>query len=123
MSEQSLPYPRYELKYFAGQPRRPWAGVRIDRQGGGAEIVTWSFRDPIDAADEVIGCAHSEGLPVVMPQWLKDALIAEWQQRGMDLFKRGITREWCANSYIRNGWDVAAAAESTSHKAAVLLAA
>ena len=109
MNEQSLPYPRYELKHFSGEARTPWAGVRVERQGAGCEVVTWYFRDPIDAADELIGCAQSEGLPVVMPQYMKDALIAEWQQRGMDLYRRGIGREWCGNSYIANGWDVARA--------------
>ena len=27
----------------------------------------------------------------------------------MDLYRRGIGREWCGNSYIANGWDVARA--------------
>ena len=113
MNEQSLPYPRYELKHFSGEARRPWAGVRVERQGAGCEVVTWYFRDPIDAADELIGCAQSEGLPVVMPQYMKDALIAQWQQRGMGLYAKGIGREWCGNSYIAQGWDMAHEADAT----------
>ncbi len=121
MSTQSLPYPRYELKHFSGEPRHPWAGVRIERQGAGCEVVTWSFRDPIDAADELIGCAQSEGLPVVMPEWLRDNLIAQWQQRGMNLYARGIGREWCGNSYIANGWDVAHAADIEPYRSRMQL--
>ena len=121
MNDQILPYPRYELKHFAGEPRHPWAGVRIERQGAGCEVVTWYFKNPIDAADELMGCAHSEGLPVVMPQYMKESLIAQWQQRGMDLYRRNIGREWCANNYIRNGWDVAAAGDRTSSRPAAML--
>jgi len=105
MNDTSLPLPRYELKYLAGEAKTPWHGVRVE--GRTCEIVTWGFREPIDAAEEVIGAAQSEGLPVVMPQYLKDALIAEWQQRGIHLYQRGIGREWCGNSYIVNGWDTA----------------
>ncbi|HRA65174.1 MAG TPA: hypothetical protein PL187_04080 [Caldilinea sp.] len=121
MNTNSLPHPRYELKHFSGNPRRPWAGVRVEREGAGCEIVTWQFRDPIDAADELLGCAQSEGLPVVMPQYMKDALIAEWQQRGMNLYARGIGREWCGNSYIANGWDVAHAADVEPYRSRMQL--
>jgi hypothetical protein len=121
MDNNSLPYPRYELKHFGGQPRTPWAGVRVEREGAGAEIVTWQFRDPIDAADELLGCAQSEGLPVVMPQWLREALIAQWQQQGIGLYQKGIAREWCGNSYIRNGWDVAHAADYEPFKSRMQL--
>ena len=123
MNENTLPHPRYELKHFPGNGRKPWAGVRIDHPGAGAEVVTWQFRDPIDAADELMSCAQSEGLPVVMPQHMKDALIAQWQQRGMGLYARGIGREWCGNSYIANGWDVAHAADIEPHRSRMQLIA
>ena len=123
MDTQSLPYPRYELKHFSGTPRTPWAGVRLDHEGAGAEIVTWQFRDPIDAADELLGCAQSEGLPVIMPQWLREALIAQWQQQGIGLYQRGIGREWCGNSYIVNGWDTAHQADAEPFRSRVMLAA
>lgn len=112
MDAQSLPYPRYELKHFSGTPRTPWAGVRIERPGAGCEVVTWFFREPIDAADELLGCANGDGLPVVMPQHLKDALIAQWQQQGMRLYVKAIGREWCGNNYIRQGWDMAHEADA-----------
>lgn len=121
MNDNSLPLPRYELKYLAGEAKTPWHGVRVE--GRTCEIVTWGFREPIDAAEEVIGAAQSEGLPVVMSQYLKDALIAEWQQRGIRMYQRGIGREWCGNSYIANGWDTAHQADAEPFRSRVMLAA
>ncbi len=121
MSTPTLPQTRYELKHFSGQARTPWAGVRVE--GRTCEIVTWFFRDPIDAADELLSAAQSEGLPVVMPEYMREALISQWQQRGMALYARGVGREWCGNSYICNGWDVARAADVEPFKSRVLLAA
>lgn len=121
MNTDSIPNPRYELKYFAGEPRTPWCGVRVE--GGTCERITWGFREPIDAAEETIGAAQSEGLPVVMPQYLKDSLIAEWQQRGMRLYAKGIGREWCGNSYITNGWDVAHQADVEPFRSRAMLVA
>ena len=121
MNEQILPSPRYELKYMAGQPRRPWVGMRVERHTG--EAVTMGYRDPIDAADEMLGAAKAEALPVVMPEYLKQALIAEWQQRGIHLYQRGIGREWCGNSYIANGWDVAHQADVEPFRSRMQLAA
>ena len=122
MNDTSLPLPRYELKHFPGEPRTPWYGVRVETPHT-CERITWGFREPIDAAEEVIGAAQSEGLPVVMPQYLKDALIAEWQQRGMRLYAKGIGREWCGNSYIVNGWDTAHQADTEPFCSRVMLAA
>ena len=110
MDAQILPSPRYELKYIAGEPRHPWHGARVD--GGTCELITWGHREPIDAAEEAMDAARSEGLPIVMPQYLKESLIAQWQQRGMNLYSRGIGREWCGNSYIVNGWDLAHQADA-----------
>ena len=121
MDAQILPSPRYELKYLAGQPRRPWVGMRVERHTG--EAVTMGHRDPIDAADELLTVAQDEGLPVVMPQWLKDSMIAEWQQRGINLYQRGIGREWCGNSYIANGWDVAHQADAEPFRSRAMLVA
>jgi hypothetical protein len=58
-----------------------------------------------------------------MPQWLRESLIAQWQQRGIALYQRGISREWCGNSYIRNGWDVAHAADVEPFRSRMQLAA
>ena len=121
MNDSILSNPRYELKYLAGEAKTPWHGVRVE--GRTCEIVTWGFREPIDAAEEVIGAAQSENLPVVMPEYLKQALIAEWQQRGMHLYQRGIGREWCGNSYIVNGWDVAHAADAEPFRSRAMLVA
>ena len=110
MDAQILPSPRYELKYVAGEPRHPWYGARVE--GHTSELITWGHREPIDAAEEAMDAARSEGLPIVMPQYLKDSLIAQWQQRGMSLCSRGIGREWCGNSYIVNGWDLAHQADA-----------
>lgn len=121
MDTNSLPNPRYELKHFGGEPRAPWHGVRVE--GHTCEMVTWGFKEPIDAADEMLGAAKSESLPVVMPQYLKDALIAEWQQRGIRMYQRGIGREWCGNSYIANGWDTAHQADVEPFRSRVMLAA
>lgn len=122
MSESSLPLPRYELKHFSGEPRTPWYGVRVDGPHT-CERITWGFREPIDAAEETISAAQSEGLPVVMPEYLKSALIAEWQQRGINLYAKGIGREWCGNSYIVNGWDVAHAADAEPYRSRAMLVA
>ena len=122
MNDSSLPLPRYELKHFAGEPCTPWYGVRVETAHT-CERVTWGFREPIDAAEEVIGAAQSENLPVVMPEYLKQALIAEWQQRGIHLYQRGIGREWCGNSYIVNGWDTAHQADAEPFRSRVMLAA
>ena len=120
MNDSSLPLPRYELKHFAGEPCTPWYGVRVETAHT-CERVTFGYREPIDAAEEVIGAAQSENLPVVMPEYLKQALIAEWQQRGMHLYQRGIGREWCGNSYIVNGWDVAHAADVEPFRSRAML--
>ena len=121
MDTNSLPSPRYELKYIAGEPRAPWHGVRVE--GHTCELVTWGFKEPIDAADEMLGAAKSEALPVVMPEHLKAALIAQWQQRGMNLYSRGIGREWCGNSYIANGWDLAHQADAEPFRSRAMLVA
>ena len=121
MDTNSLPNPRYELKHFSGEPRAPWFGVRVE--GGTCERLTWGFREPIDAAEEIMDSARSEGLPVVMPQYLKESLIAEWQQRGINLYNRGIGREWCGNAYIANGWDVAHAADAEPFRSRAMLVA
>ena len=121
MNDSTLPSPRYEIKHFSGEPRAPWYGVRVE--GHTCERITWGYREPIDAAEDVMGAARSEGLPVVMPEYLKQALIAEWQQRGMNLYAKGIGREWCGNSYICNGWDVAHAADAEPFRSRVMLAA
>ena len=121
MNDSTLPSPRYEIKHFSGEPRAPWYGVRVE--GHTCERITWGYREPIDAAEDVMGAARSEGLPVVMPEYLKQALIAEWQQRGMNLYAKGIGREWCGNSYICNGWDVARAADAEPFRSRVMLAA
>ena len=119
MNEPILPRTHYAIKYFSGEPRAPWFGVRVEDHT--CERVTWGFKEPIDAAEETIGAAQSEGLPVVMPEYLKQALIAEWQQRGINLYKRGIGREWCGNSYIVNGWDVAHAADAEPFRSRAML--
>lgn len=121
MNDTSLPSPRYELKYIAGEPRSPWYGVRVE--GHTCEMVTWGFKEPIDAADEMLGAAKSEALPVVMPEHLKAALIAQWQQRGAWMYAKGIGREWCGNSYICNGWDLAHAADAEPFRSRTMLAA
>ena len=121
MNDSILPNPRYELKYFSGEPRAPWFGVRVE--GHTCERLTWGSREPIDAAEEIMDSARSEGLPVVMPQHLKDALIAEWQQRGINLYQRGIGREWCGNGYIANGWDCAHAADAEPFRSRAQLVA
>ena len=105
MDTQSLPPIHYAIKYIAGEPRHPWYSVRVE--GHTCELITWGHREPIDAAEEAMDAARSEGLPIVMPQYLKESIIAEWQQRGMRMYAKGIGREWCGNSYIVNGWDVA----------------
>jgi hypothetical protein len=121
MDTNSLPQTRYELKFFAGEPRAPWYGVRVE--GNTCERVTWGHREPSAAAEEVMDAARSEGLPVVMPQHLKESLIAEWQQRGINLYHRGIGREWCGNNYIANGWDVAHAADFEPYRSRAMLVA
>jgi hypothetical protein len=35
-----------------------------------------AYSAALAAADELVSCAQSEGLPVVMPQWLRESLIA-----------------------------------------------
>jgi len=122
MNDSILPLPRYELKHFSGEPRRPWYGVRVGTAHT-CERVTFGYREPIDAAEEVIGAAQSENLPVVMPEYLKQALIAEWQQRGMHLYAKGIGREWCGNSYIANGWDLAHQADAEPFRSRAMLVA
>ena len=119
MNDSILPSPRYELKHFSGEPRTPWYGVRVE--GHTCERITWGFREPIDAADEMLGAAKAEALPVVMPEYLKQALIAEWQQRGMRLYAKGIGREWCGNGYIANGWDCAHAADVEPFRSRAML--
>jgi hypothetical protein len=121
MNEAILTSPRYELKFFSGEARRPWFGVRIE--GNTCERVTFGCKEPIDAAEEVISAAQSEGLPVVMPQYLKDALIAEWQQKGAWMYGKGIGREWCGNSYIANGWDCAHQADAEPFRSRAMLIA
>lgn len=121
MNDSILPSPRYELKHFSGEPRTPWYGVRVE--GHTCERITWGHREPIDAAEEAMDAARSEGLPVVMPQYLKESLIAEWQQRGINLYNRGIGREWCGNAYIANGWDVAHAADAEPFRSRAMLVA
>ena len=121
MNDNNLPSPRYEIKHFSGEPRAPWFGVRVE--GHTCERITWGFREPIDAADEMLGAAKAEALPVVMPEYLKHALIAEWQQRGINLYNRGIGREWCGNAYIANGWDVAHAADAEPFRSRAMLVA
>ena len=121
MNDSILPSPRYELKHFSGEPRTPWYGVRVE--GHTCERITWGFREPIDAADEMLGAAKAEALPVVMPEYLKQALIAEWQQRGMRLYAKGIGREWCGNSYIANGWDLAHQTDAEPFRSRTMLIA
>ena len=121
MNDSILPSPRYELKHFSGEPRTPWYGVRVE--GHTCERITWGFREPIDAADEMLGAAKAEALPVVMPEYLKESLIAEWQQRGINLYNRGIGREWCGNAYIANGWDVAHSADAEPFRSRAMLVA
>jgi hypothetical protein len=121
MDTQSLPLPRYELKFLSGQPRRPWVGMRIEGRTG--EIVTDGYRNPIDAADDILTIAQDEGAPVVMPQWLKENMIAEWQQRGIHLYQKAISREWCGNSYICQGWDMAHAADTEPYRSRARLVA
>ena len=121
MDTQSLPRTHYAIKYFSGEPRAPWFGVRVE--GHTCERVTWGFKEPIDAADEMLGAAKSEALPVVMPEHLKAALIAQWQQRGMRLYAKGIGREWCGNGYIANGWDVAHSADAEPFRSRAMLIA
>ena len=122
MSTEILPLPRYELKHFSGEPRHPWYGVRVETAHT-CERVTFGYREPIDAAEEVIGAAQSENLPVVMPEHLKAALIAQWQQRGMNLYAKNIGREWCGNAYIANGWDLARAADAEPFRSRAMLVA
>ena len=121
MNTDSLPLPRYELKFFSGEPRAPWFGVRVE--GCTCERITWGFKEPIDAAEETIDVARGEGLPLVMPEYLKESVIAQWQQRGARLYAKGIGREWCGNSYIANGWDVAHAADAEPFCSRMQLAA
>ena len=121
MNEPILPRTHYAIKYFSGEPRAPWFGVRVE--GHTCERVTWGFKEPIDAAEETIDAARSEGLPLVMPEYLKESVIAQWQQRGMHLYQRGIGREWCGNSYIANGWDVARAAGAEPFRSRMQLVA
>ena len=121
MNDSTLPSPRYEIKHFSGEPRAPWFGVRVE--GHTCERITWGFREPIDAAEGAMDAARSEGLPIVMPQYLKESLIAQWQQRGMNLYAKGIGREWCGNAYIANGWDLAHAADAEPFRSRAMLVA
>lgn len=104
----TIPAHRLQLAYNPQQnaTATPWVGLRYDG-GLSGEIVTERFREPIEAADELLDLSGRTGLPVVMPAWLRDSLIAQWQQRGVALYRRGVGRAWCTNGYVRQGWDAA----------------
>jgi len=107
-----IPGHRLQLAYNPQQnaTATPWVGLRYDG-GLSGEIVTERFREPIEAADELLDLSGRTGLPVVMPAWLRDSLTAQWQQRGIALYRQGVGREWCTNVYVRQGWDAARAYE------------
>ena len=119
MNDSTLPRTHYAIKYFSGEPRAPWFGVRVE--GHTCERITWGFKEPIDAAEETMSAARSEGLPLVMPEYLKASVIAQWQQRGAWMYAKGIAREWCGNSYIANGWDVAHQADAEPFRSRAML--
>lgn len=104
----TIPAHRLHLVYNPQQngTATPWLGLRYDG-GLSGEPVTERFREPIDAADELIDLSQRIGLPVVMPDWLRDSLVAQWQQRGIELYRQAVGREWCVNTYVRQGWDAA----------------
>lgn len=105
--ELAKPDRRLELVFWPTQhgSAAPWVGMRY--AGKGAEVVTEKYADPIDAAADLLDLAGRSGLPVVMPEHLRDSLIARWRMEGINLYRQGIGREWCVNQYVRNGWDAA----------------
>ena len=60
-------------------------------RGYSCEVVTWYFKNPIDAADELMGCV-TRGLARCHAAVHERIPIAQWQQRGMDLYRRNIGR-------------------------------
>lgn len=110
--KSGIPGRRLELVFNPVQhgTATPWLGLRFDG-GRGGEPVTPRFRDPLDVADELLDLAQRTGETVVMPAWLRDSMIARWQQRGIELYRQEVGREWCTNAYVRQGWDAAYARE------------
>lgn len=107
-NQEAKPGKRLELVFNpqTNGSATPWVGLRYDG-GRAGEPVTPRYQEPIDVADELLDLAQRSGLPVVMPAWLRDSMIAQWQQRGVSLYRQDVGREWCANAYIRQGWDAA----------------
>lgn len=108
-AKPAKPAKRLELAFWPTQHGNatPWVGMRYSAGSRGAEVVTPKFADPMDAANELMDLASREGLPLVMPEHLRDSLIARWRIDGAAMYARSIGREWCQNAYMRQGWDAA----------------
>lgn len=103
--QPAKPAKRLELLHMPGaNAQKPWTGARYERKGAGAEIVTAQYATPREAADALIAIAQQTGLPVAMPAYLADSLIAEWEIDGIALHDAGAGPEACRNQYTLAGY-------------------
>ena len=87
------------------------------------ERITWGYREPIDAAEDVMGAARQEG-PSRRDAWsIKRGADRRVAAAGHQPVQPGHRPVWCGNAYIANGWDVAHAADAEPFRSRVMLAA
>jgi hypothetical protein len=112
MLKHRVPHPQMrcnthiELKYLAGEPTHPWAGLRYVGNGRGGEIVTDLYAEPMDAANEMLA-VRLPGETVSFPDWLKDQLTTAWYIEGVEVYRAGLDRTMCRNAYAAQGYDAA----------------
>ena len=101
---------RIELTYLAGEPTRPWVGIRYRNDERGGEIVTGLHAEPMDAANDML-TVRLPGETVRILPYLKDQLITGWYIEGVEMYRAGMSRNLCRISHVARGFDAARQAE------------
>jgi len=97
---------RIELTYLAGEPTRPWVGIRYRNDERGGEIVTGLHAEPMDAANDML-TVRLPGETVRILPYLKDQLITGWYIEGVEMYRAGMSRNLCRISHVARGFDAA----------------
>lgn len=104
--QNSKPGKRLEVAFMPGKEMsgRPFIGVRYDG-GAGCEVITERYSSVTEAAEAALDA--DDGLPLWMPHYWHDQVIACWRIRGTQMYAEGVDFECCANSHIAEGWRAA----------------